>query len=129
MGFHIELPSQPSIYISGDTIYSADVEKALTTLKADIAVVACGSAELDEGGPILMSLEEIIKFIKKAPKIVFENHMEALNHCPKTRAILKDALVKAKLTEKVRIPNDGETLTFALADFKKKLLIYLLILC
>ena len=79
-GFYLKLPNEPSIYISGDTVYTDDVERALTEFKPDIAVVAAGSASLDVGGPILMPLEEIIIFIKTTPHKVIANHLEALNN-------------------------------------------------
>ena len=110
-GFHIKLPGEPSLYVSGDTVYTDDVKRALTEFKPDIAVVAAGSASLDVGGPILMPLEEIITFIKTAPNKVIANHLEALNHCPTTRSKLKQALEKNDLLSKTFIPNDGETLT------------------
>lgn len=40
------------------------------------------------------------------------NHMEALNHCAVTRTILKEAIDKNGLSDKVLIPADGETLEF-----------------
>lgn len=112
-GFHLALPGEPSIYISGDTVYTADTERALADLRPDIAVVAAGGASLDVGGPILMPLPEIMKFIANAPGNVVANHMDALNHCPVTRHRLKRALAGSGLTEKVFIPGDGEVLTFA----------------
>ena len=60
-GFFIQLPDEPSLYISGDTVYTQDVERVLTEFQPDIAVMAAGSASLDVGGPILMSLEEFLK--------------------------------------------------------------------
>ena len=110
-GFYIKLPGEPSIYVSGDTVYTDDVERALTEFKPDIAVVAAGSASLDVGGPILMPLEEIITFIRTAPSKVIANHLEALNHCPTTRSQLKHVLENNALLSKTLIPNDGETLT------------------
>lgn len=110
-GFYLKLEEEPSIYISGDTVYTDDVERALTELKPDIAIVAAGSASLDVGGPILMPLEEIITFIQKAPNKVIANHLESLNHCPTTRLQLKQELEKQGLVSKIFIPNDGETLT------------------
>ncbi len=59
-GFFLELPDEPSLYISGDTVYTKDVDRALTKFEPDIAMVAAGSAGLDVGVPILMSLEETI---------------------------------------------------------------------
>jgi L-ascorbate metabolism protein UlaG (beta-lactamase superfamily) len=110
-GFYLKLPDEPSIYISGDTVYTDDVERALTEFKPDIAVVASGSASLDVGGPILMPLEEIITFIQEAPNKVIANHLESLNHCPTTRSQLKQELEKRDLLSKTFIPHDGKTLT------------------
>ncbi len=111
-GFHLQLPDEPSIYISGDTVFTKDVERALTELKPDIAVVAAGSASLDVGGPILMPLEEIITFARVAPNKVIANHLEALNHCPTTRTQLRQAFETNGLSSKTFVPNDGETLVF-----------------
>jgi L-ascorbate metabolism protein UlaG (beta-lactamase superfamily) len=110
-GFYLQLNGEPSIYISGDTVYTNEVERALTELQPDIAVVAAGSASLDVGGPILMPLEEIVTFVRAAPYKVIANHLEALNHCPTTRSQLKHTLESNGLLAKTFIPNDGETLT------------------
>ena len=110
-GFYLKLPDEPSIYISGDTVYTDDVSRALNEFKPDIAVVAAGTASLDVGGPILMPLDEIITFIKEAPNKVIANHLESLNHCPTTRSQLKQELEKRDLLSKTFIPHDGETLT------------------
>ena len=44
MGFYLELPNQPSVYLSSDTIYTEDVKKVLKEYRPDISVVAAGSA-------------------------------------------------------------------------------------
>lgn len=111
-GFHLQLPNEPSIYISGDTVFSKDVERALTELKPDIAVMASGSASLDFGSHILMTMEELIAFTKTAPGKVIANHLESLNHCPTTRTHLKDVLKYNNLLSKTYIPEDGESLNF-----------------
>lgn len=110
MGFYLELPNSPSIYISSDTVYTSDVEKALKQFKPDLSVVASGSAQLDLGQPLLMRMDDIIKFIKNSPHKVLANHLEAVNHCPTTREQLKNRLVKEGLEHKVFIPNDGEVI-------------------
>ncbi len=109
-GFHLRLPDEPSIYISGDTIYTADVRRALEELRPDIAVMASGSASLDFGGLLLMSHEDLTDFARDAPGQVVANHLEALNHCPTTRSHLRQILENAGLACKVLIPEDGETL-------------------
>lgn len=112
MGFHIELPNTPSIYISADTIYTDDVNKALNDLKPDFSVLACGTAQLDIGKPLLMHLDDIVLFAKNAPGKVYANHLEALNHCPTTRTALIERLTDEDLINKVFIPNDGDVIEF-----------------
>jgi len=109
-GYYLRLPGEPSLYISGDTVYTEDVEHALDELQPDIAVVAAGSAGLDVGRPILMTMPEILTFVEKAPGKVIANHLEALNHCPTTRIRLEKELDRRGLSAKVWIPQDGETL-------------------
>lgn len=111
-GFYIELPNEPSIYISGDTVLTNDVNKALIELKPDITVVAAGQAQMDVGQPLLMPTDEVIEFIKRSPGKVIANHLEALNHCPVDRSTLKRTLNAHGLVDKVSVPEDGETLEF-----------------
>ena len=47
MGFYIELPKQPSIYLSSDAIFTADVDKVLREYDPSISVVACGSNQFE----------------------------------------------------------------------------------
>jgi len=70
------------------------------------------TAQLDVGGSILMPVKELLKFVRTAPKKVVANHMEALNHCPTTREVLRQVLEKNYLLDKILIPADGETLNF-----------------
>lgn len=110
MGFYIELPDEKTLYLSSDTIYTPDVDKVLKEYQPDIGVVACGSAQLDIFKPLLMTMEDIIRFVKNAPSKVIANHLEAVNHCPTTRKGLKEALTKDGLSEKTLIPEDGEVM-------------------
>jgi L-ascorbate metabolism protein UlaG (beta-lactamase superfamily) len=112
IGFHLELPNTPTLYISADTIYTDAVDKVLFELKPDITVLASGTAQFDFGKPLIMNSEDIIKFVKNSPKKVYANHIESLNHCPMTRIQLKTLLAKHKLLDKVCIPEDGETIVF-----------------
>ncbi len=112
MGFHIELPNEKSIYISSDTIFTEHVQKVLVEFKPEIAVVACGTAQLDIGQPLLMRMNDILKFVALAPNQVFANHLEALNHCPTTRTELRKALTDNNLLSKVSIPEDGENVSY-----------------
>lgn len=112
MGFYIEFPNQPSIYLSSDTIYTDDVDKVLKDYKPNISIVAAGSAQFDIFKPLLMTLEDVIKFTKNASGKVIANHMEAVNHCPTTRKQLREELTMHNLIDKTFIPEDGETIEF-----------------
>lgn len=111
VGYLIELPGEPTIYVSGDTVLTDEVRRVLVERRPDVAVMAAGSAGFDVGRPILMPLEEQLEFARLAPGIVIANHLEAMNHCPTTRADLRAAFAAAGLAERVLIPADGETLS------------------
>lgn len=112
MGFHLELPDAPSIYISSDTVYTKYVDAALENYKPNITVLAAGMAQLDIGKLLLMDKADILKFVRNSPGRVYANHMEALNHCPHSRNNLKYLLQDKRLLSKVDIPADGETIEY-----------------
>jgi len=112
IGFHLEIPNAPSLYISADTIYTEAVEKVLSEIKPDITVLASGTAQFDFGKPLIMNTADIIKFVKNSPNKVYVNHIESLNHCPMTRLQLKSLMEEHNLLDKVYIPEDGETINF-----------------
>ena len=114
MGFYLELPGERSMYISSDTVYTEHVERVLKEMKPGISVVASGSAQLDVGQPLLMRMDDIIRFVKTAPGSVLANHMEALDHCPTTRQQLEAELAKNHLADKVFVPRDGESIEYPL---------------
>ena len=58
MGFYLQIPNEKSIYISADTVFTADFEKTLTQLKPEITILACGTAQLDFGKPLLMTIPD-----------------------------------------------------------------------
>jgi len=110
MGFYIDLPNEKSLYLSADTIYTDDVDKVLKHYRPDVSVVACGTAQLDIFKPLLMTMDDIISFVKNSPGNVIANHLEAVNHCPTTRKELSSELSKHGLVEKTYIPNDGQVI-------------------
>lgn len=112
MGFYIELPGEPSLYLSSDTIYTEKVAKVLTVHQPDIAVVAAGSARFDIFQPLLMKPDDIMRFCQDAPGKVIANHLEAVNHCPTTRKELRERLASEGLSDKVAVPEDGEALEY-----------------
>jgi len=111
-GYVIRLPNQPSLYLAGDTILTDDVRDCLLEHSPAVSVIPAGGARLDIGGEIIMGQEDALEFGRLCKGIVVTNHLEALDHCPVTRAGLREALVADGLEDRFRIPADGETLVF-----------------
>jgi len=111
-GYFIELPGKKSIYISGDTVMTAAVRHVLTDLRPDISILNSGTATLDFGKPILMTLSEQLEFIRTAPGSVVAVHLDAFNHCLTTRDKLRVAVSKEGLSYKTIIPDDGDMMEF-----------------
>jgi len=107
MGYLIKFHNAPSVYLSSDTVFTSDVKKVLNQYQPDISVVACGAAQLDMFQPLLMTMTDILRFIKEAPHKVICNHLEAVNHCPTIRGELRSNLVDHGLLKKTWIPQDG----------------------
>lgn len=110
-GFVITAKNEPSVYIAGDTIWCAEVEKALELYRPKVTVIFAGAAKFSEGDPITMTEQDIYDVCKKASNTkVIAVHMETWNHCTLTREELKNFLQKKSLSEQVYIPNDGEVI-------------------
>lgn len=112
VGYFVQMPGEPSLYVSGDTVLTPVVKQVLEERKPDIAVLAAGGAQMDFGQPILMPMREMLEFIRRSPGIVIANHLEALNHCPVTRDEFRAAVAQAGFTAKTRVPKNGEVIVF-----------------
>jgi L-ascorbate metabolism protein UlaG (beta-lactamase superfamily) len=109
LGYVLRPPGDASLYLSGDTVLTPDVRRALTELRPDVAVMHAGAAQLDIGRPILMTLEEQLEFVRLAPGRVIATHLGSFNHCHVEREDLAAALDREGLRERVEIPADGAT--------------------
>jgi L-ascorbate metabolism protein UlaG (beta-lactamase superfamily) len=113
-GFVLRGPAEPSMYLAGDTIWCEEVQEAIDRHRPEVIVVNSGAAQFLAGGPITMTAEDVIRVCRAAPAAtVVAVHLGALNHCLLTRAELGQALDEAGFLSQVRIPADGETLTFS----------------
>ncbi len=91
------------LYLAGDTVWYEGVEETIDRHRPRVAVVHAGAAEFEEGGLIVMGVDDVREVVTRVP-VVVAVHLEALNHCYLTRAELRSALPT------VLVPNDGETL-------------------
>ncbi|MEO4013178.1 MULTISPECIES: MBL fold metallo-hydrolase [Pseudomonas] len=110
VGYFIEMPGEPSIYLSGDTILSPAVREFVLRHQPQVSVVPAGGAQFDIGGEIIMGIEEVVEFTRISKGTVVANHLEAVGHCPVSRTDLSAAAIRANIESRLRIPADGETL-------------------
>lgn len=113
-GYILKTEGEPSLYITGDTIYCEEVDTILTNFQPSIVVVNSGGARFNIGDPITMTEEDVVKVCRKDPQAkIIAVHMEALNHCLLSRANLLSHLEQEELSHQVFIPMDGEILKFS----------------
>lgn len=117
-GFVLQAKNQPTIYIVGDTIWNDDIKNDIKKFKPDYIIVNSGGARIKgfEDIPIIMNEMQTMALIAASGKAkVIAVHMDALDHCFTTRAILKKKATDLKIGKhKLIIPEDGEKLTLSL---------------
>ncbi|WP_439879654.1 MBL fold metallo-hydrolase [Pontibacter sp. MBLB2868] len=112
-GFVLQANDQ-TMYLAGDTIWCAEVQEALATYKPGVVVVNAGAAQFLQGDPITMTADDVRHVIQAAPASkVVAVHMDTVNHCHLTRTKLRAYLTENKLANKCLIPEDGQTLSYA----------------
>jgi len=108
-GFVLAAPGWPTVYIAGDTVWCAEVARAIQVHQPHAIVVNAGAAQFLEGGPITMDGDDVLKVCEAAPaSTVVAVHMEAINHCLLTRSALRAAVKGSRQPTRVLIPSDGE---------------------
>jgi L-ascorbate metabolism protein UlaG (beta-lactamase superfamily) len=107
-GFVLAAPDEPVLYLAGDTIWCDEVAETLDAHEPDVVVVNAGAARFLEGAPIVMTADDVVTVARHAPGArVVVVHLEAINHCPLTRADLHQRLHDEGLTGRVTVPEDG----------------------
>ena len=107
-GYLLELPGEPSLYLAGDTVLTPQVRDCLVRLRPDVAVLPAGGARFDVGGEILMDAAEVAQAAQLTRGAVVVNHLEALDHCPTTRASVRALARQGGWAQRLWVPEDGE---------------------
>jgi L-ascorbate metabolism protein UlaG (beta-lactamase superfamily) len=91
------------LYIGSDSVWCEEMAEGLRRWRPRVAVVNAGAARFIGSGPISMTAVDVAEVAARVP-VTVAVHLEAMNHCPMTRAELR-AAVPAAL-----VPEDGELL-------------------
>lgn len=106
-------PDEKTVYLAGDTIWNAEVEKAIIEYSPQIMILNMGDAQIPGFGSIIMGKEDALRAHQALPNAqIIATHMEAVNHAALTRNELRDFVNKNDLEKYVFVPEDGESLTF-----------------
>lgn len=112
-GYVIQLPNEPSLYLTGDTILSDAVRQCISERQPDWVLLPAGGARFDLGDDIIMGLEEAMQVGELSSGKIIANHLESLDHCPVTRVELMAAVKQRGWSHRFHVPFDGETLAMA----------------
>lgn len=107
-GYLLELPGEPSVYLAGDTMLTPTVRDCLARLQPEVSVLPAGGARFDVGAEILMDAADMAEAARLTPGALVVNHLEALDHCPTTRAAVRQLAVDGGWAHRLWVPEDGE---------------------
>jgi len=113
-GFVLRRPGAPTLYWIGDSIWCEPVLEALRKHAPDVIVAhACG-ATLRGVGPLVMDEAQVEALLRAAPQAtVVATHLDAVDHATVSRAQLAAHFAhQPLLAQRLRIPADGETVSF-----------------
>lgn len=111
MGVVLQKPGHKTTYIMGDTVWTADVNKALNTYKPDYLVMNTGYALISgmPDGAIIMGTKDVLKAAQMMPKAkIITVHMDTVNHTAVSRADMRKFIHGQGIEKRVSIPEDGE---------------------
>jgi len=109
-GYMLSSEGEPTVYITGDTIWYDQVAETIKEHSPQMIVVNAGAAQFLHGDPITMTAGDVIRVCRAAPHAqVIAVHMEAINHCLLTREELAHQAHAAGAH--LLIPGDGESVT------------------
>lgn len=117
-GYVLKADGQPTLYVMGDCVWNEVTQKAVKEHQPEYIVVNSGGAILPPmsktDGPIIPNEAEIMQIIDDCPVNTrfIAVHMDAIDHCQTTRAILRnEARHHGTDMSRLIIPEDGESIT------------------
>ncbi|HRQ40019.1 MAG TPA: MBL fold metallo-hydrolase [Chloroflexota bacterium] len=112
-GFVWQAAGEPTVYWAGDTIWYEAVAEIIRAVQPDVIITHSSGAKFGDSDPIVMDAAQTIAVCTAASQAtVIAVHLESLDHGTVSRADLRAAAqLQAIAPERLRIPQDGETIT------------------
>lgn len=116
-GFVLSAEGLPVVYLMGDCCWDDTTREAIGRYKPDCVVVNSGGAVFPEYskdyGQIIPNEHDVVEMMAECGGVgkFVAVHMDAIDHCQTTRAILHNELLHAGADmSRIAIPADGETI-------------------
>lgn len=116
-GYILTAESEPTIYITGDTIYNDSVKENIERFNPKILIINSGSPKFLNSDPIVMNIMDVEKTMKINPSLTFIIvHLDTFNHCIERREDFFEYFSEERLAElsvnEFYVPKDNELLEF-----------------
>lgn len=112
-GIVFESDSEETFYLTGDTIWYEEVDKAIKKYHPKIIAVNGADAQFVDSGSIIMGLNDILQVCKAAPESkIIVTHLDAVPHALVGRKEVKELILQHKLSKQLIVPDDGEICCF-----------------
>ena len=110
MGVVFQSSGHKTAYIMGDTVWTADVNKALNRYKPDYLIMNTGYALISGiSDGIIMGTADVLKASQVMPKAkIITVHMDTVNHTAVSRADMRKFIRGQGIESRVNVPEDGE---------------------
>ena len=103
-------PKEKTLYLAGDTVWNDYVAANIATYRPDVIILNAGDAQVPDLGNIIMNAQEVGQVCAAAPNATLvATHFEAVNHAVATRDELRRYVTDHSLSDRVLIPDDGQT--------------------
>ncbi len=114
-GYILQSKNEPTVYITGDTIYNNSVKTNIYTYQPQIMIMNAGSPKFLFSDRIVMNIMDIENTLRVNPALCFVIvHLDTYNHCIETREDIHEYFSTSKLQElgvsHFYVPSDNETL-------------------
>lgn len=112
-GVTFEHRDEKKLYLTGDTIWYDGVREVLDLFHPDIIIANSGGNKIKGFHRLIMNHEDVLLLHNYAPEsIIVATHLEGVNHNMVTRRFLREFSINNGFSDKLLIPDDGETLRF-----------------
>lgn len=110
-GYIVSTPTDGSIYIVGDCVYTPAIEQTFRKYQPDAAVLNTPRAQMLLGTIITMTGDDLIRIAEVSPGTkLIAVHMDAISHCTFKRIHLRSFLKERGMEHAAVIPEDGEVI-------------------